>query len=815
VLKDKTKKNLKLISLLILLILAAFWRLTLLQAIPGEEDNFTFNLPYKAIFADFLKKNRLPFWSPYAAFGFPQYAQTITASFYLIDILFYRFLPLTTAFNYTLLLHLLLTAVFTFYFARSINISAEGSFLSAFTFTFCGWMLGLLGAVQNFYPLAWFPLNLFLIESYFQRRKPFYLLLLSLTLAQSILASFPQITLYVIYGSSFYFFWRTLFSHENLKRKIYLLSLWIAILIIAASLSAVWLFPLWEINHFAPRAKGVSLTYAQQGSFNPLFLVFNLYPNLFLGKHGLIGRYICLYAGVLTLLFAFFSLTRKDLKQKALFFLCLLLFSFLFSLGKYNPFYFLLLKLPFFHYFRQPWRILFLFEFSLAVLAGLGFDCFSAQKRKTNFLFCLFFLFSALGSLLFLFFKPVLLKKFSSPKITAALLSFKPSYVFLPAIILIVSSTLIWLYQKGLLNLTSFKKASLTLVVLDLLLFGWQGKAFNFFPIKKYLYYYEFSAGGNFLKKDRGIYRIYSLSVPHQDFSPQEIYPSKENFWKDTMNLLLPSNNMLFKIETAAQSDFALGLRNTIKINELLEGKNAEGHKYDPKNKQRAENYSKLLGFLNVKYILSKESLCSPRYLLVKGGKYKIYLNKDFLPRALVINDFSMPSKPIVPTLKGFNTELRLSKYIEKNSQSKNRQARILKYQPTEIIISTKSNKEGYLLLTDTFYPGWKATVNGKKAKIYLSDFAFRAAKIPKGECLIKFQFQPKSYQYGLLVSSIAAILWTAVFFSLIIYDQQSKKPLLFRILFASFIHSFQKNTKNLYFSKNAKIKKFEVYKQE
>jgi hypothetical protein len=770
--KGIKRKDLKLVCLLVLLILAAFWRLTFLQAIPGEEDNFTFNFPYKAVFADFLKKGEVPFWSPYAAFGFPQYAQAITASFYLIDLVFYRFLPLIPAFNYTLLLHLLIISIFTYLFARSLNISPQGSFLSALAFTFCGWMLGLLGAVQNFYPLAWFSVTLFLVEIYFQKRKPLYLLLSSLALAQSILASFPQITLYVLFASSLYFLWRVLFLTEKLKIKVYYLAFWIAVLILAAGLSALWLWPLWEITQFAPRAQGVNLAYAQQGSFNPLFLIFNFYPSLLLGSYGLVGRYICLYAGVLTIFFAFLGFLKKETRTKAMFFFFLLLFSFLFSLGKYNPFYSWFLKLPFFSYFRQPWRILFLFEFSLSLLAGLGFDSFSARQKKISYFFSLFFLFAALGSFLILFFRPVLLERISSPKILTSLSSLKPSFLLLPAGILITSSILISLYQKGALTLTAFKKGALALIVLDLLLFGWQGRAFNFFSLDKYFRYYKTSAGGSFLKKERGIYRIYSLPVSHQEFSRQELYPSKENFWKDTMNLLLPSNNMLFKVETIAQSDFALGLRNTIKINELLEGKSAEGHKYDPKNRRRAENSSKLLGFLNVKYILSKEVLSSPRYLLVRNGEYKIYLNKDLLPRALVINDLSFPSKPIVPALKGFPSELRLSRFVEKNPQTKNRQAKILNYQPTKVTVGAKSDREGYLLLTDAFYPGWEATVNGKSTKIYLSDFAFRAVKIPRGESVVKFQFQPRSYQYGLIISLIATLLWLTAFSLCLIFNR-------------------------------------------
>lgn len=758
--KIALKSEIRLIALLILLILIIFWRLTFLQAIPGEEDNFTFNLPYKAVFADFLNKGSFPFWSPYVAFGFPQYAQAITATFYLPDLLLFRFLPLIPAFNYSLLFHLIIIAAFTFLFARSLNISPYGSLLAAISFTFCGWILGLLGAIQNFYPLVWLPIALWLIELYFQKKKLTCLVLTALMLAQSVLASFPQITLYVIFASSLYFVWRLIFLKETTRLKLAKLLNLLAILALAAGISAVWLFPLLEVMNFSPRAAGVSLTYAQQGSFNPLFLIFTIYPNLLLGKYGIIGRYICLYVGILPLFFAFFSFKKERNNFIPAFFVFLLLFSFLFSLGKYNPFYSLFLKIPPFGYFRQSWRILFLFEFSLTILAGFGFDNFSAKSKFKN----LFFVFSllTLAFVPFIIFptKPFLSNVFKESKVNLVLSSLSLDFLLLPAFILFLSATLIFLYQKRVLTIDSFKKLALLLVVFDLFLFGWQGRAFHFFSLKKYRQYYKNSAGANFLKKDRGVYRIYSVPVPHEETSAKELYSSKENFWKDIMYLLLTSNNMLFKVQSIEQSDFALGLRNTIKINELIEGEKAEGHQYDPDTVKRVEKLSRLLGFLNVKYILTKEPLNSPNFKLVRDGEYKIYQNLDFMPRVLVVNSFSQVSEPIVPDLKGFHTDLRLSKYLEFNSQNQKLKAVILQYKPTEITIGVKSEKKGYLLLSDAYYPGWEASVNGEKTKIYLSDYVFRAVRIPAGESIVKFSFEPESFRKGLIISLTSIFFW-------------------------------------------------------
>ncbi len=617
-----------------------------------------------------------------------------------------------------------------------------------------------MGAIQNFYPLAWLPLALWLIELYFQKKKQTFLVLTALVLAQSVLASFPQITLYVIFTCCLYFVWRLIAFKEATKTKITKLLSLLAILALTIGISAVWLLPLFEITNFSPRAGGGSLAYAQQGSFNPIFLIFNLYPNLLLGKHGIIGRYTCLYIGILTLFFASFSLKKKENNFIPIFFIFLLIFSFLFSLGEYNPFYPWLLKIPGFGYFRQPWRILFLFELSLAILAGFGFDNFSAKSKfKTLFLVYLLLVFASIP-LIVLLIKPYLAEILKAGKLNLVLQNLHLSFLLLPATILFLAAKLIFLYQKRFVTIDSFKKMTLLLILIDLFMFGWQGRAFNFLSLKKYHQYYKNSAGASVLKNDKGIYRIYSVPVPHEEASARELYSSKKTFWKDTMNLLLTSNNMLFKVQTIAQSDFALGLKNTIKINELIEGEKAEGHQYDPATIKRVEKLSKLLGFLNVKYVLTKEPINSDDYRLVKDGEYKIYQNLNFLPRVLVITNFPRNEKPAVLNLKGLSSDLRLSKYLKFNPQNQETKASFIKYEPLEITIGLRAEKKGYLLITDAYYPGWKATVNGKETKIYLSDYAFRAVKIPPGKSIVKFRFEPESLKKGLAISLISLYFW-------------------------------------------------------
>jgi uncharacterized membrane protein YfhO len=67
--------------------------------------------------------------------------------------------------------------------------------------------------------------------------------------------------------------------------------------------------------------------------------------------------------------------------------------------------------------------------------------------------------------------------------------------------------------------------------------------------------------------------------------------------------------------------------------------------------------------------------------------------------------------------------------------------AKIISYTPNEIVIKTSSNSTALLFLSDNYYPGWKASVNGKNSKIYRADYSFRAVIVPKGDSVVEFLF--------------------------------------------------------------------------
>jgi uncharacterized membrane protein YfhO len=69
-----------------------------------------------------------------------------------------------------------------------------------------------------------------------------------------------------------------------------------------------------------------------------------------------------------------------------------------------------------------------------------------------------------------------------------------------------------------------------------------------------------------------------------------------------------------------------------------------------------------------------------------------------------------------------------------------------------------RAKEDALLVLSDTYYPGWKALVNGREQKIYRANYNFRAIPLKAGEYEVKFIYDPITFKIGMLISSITLI---------------------------------------------------------
>ena len=95
--------------------------------------------------------------------------------------------------------------------------------------------------------------------------------------------------------------------------------------------------------------------------------------------------------------------------------------------------------------------------------------------------------------------------------------------------------------------------------------------------------------------------------------------------------------------------------------------------------------------------------------------------------------------------------------------RSRDAETEIIRYTPEEVVIQATTDTPAYLLLTDTYYPGWQATVDGQPAEIQRADLMFRAVRLEPGTHQVVFRYRPTSVRLGIWISVLALVLCLGV----------------------------------------------------
>ena len=80
--------------------------------------------------------------------------------------------------------------------------------------------------------------------------------------------------------------------------------------------------------------------------------------------------------------------------------------------------------------------------------------------------------------------------------------------------------------------------------------------------------------------------------------------------------------------------------------------------------------------------------------------------------------------------------------------------AKVLKLADTQVELQTKTSAPAFLVLSDVFYPGWKATIDGKSTQMFQTNYIQRGVKVPPGEHIVRFEFHPLSFKIGVGITA-------------------------------------------------------------
>jgi hypothetical protein len=157
-------------------------------------------------------------------------------------------------------------------------------------------------------------------------------------------------------------------------------------------------------------------------------------------------------------------------------------------------------------------------------------------------------------------------------------------------------------------------------------------------------------------------------------------------------------------------------------------------------------------------------------YRLVHSGDVKVYQNLDMLPRAFVVHRarVMVDDESTLALLRDRSfdpsQEVVLAKGEAMTAEGGHTPVEIITYKPEQIQARARLDAPGYLVLTDAFYPGWTAEVDGRPLPILRADLYFRAVALEQGEHEITFRYQPASARAGLAASIAALLVWIALF---------------------------------------------------
>ena len=739
-----------------------------------------------------LLKGELPLWNPYLDGGFPFAAQTESAPLYPLNLILLLPLPLTTTNTWYIVVHYALAGVFTYLLSRfALRLKSAPALVAGLIFAFNGSMIAQLTNFTLVATLAWMPLVLLLYILALDKAKIIYVVAASLAMSAQLSKSHPQIALYTAGILALYALFAVIVNFRKGKGTYSLRPLWIlsAVFAISAGFSAYLLLYAFELIQRSNRSEGVTYQVMTFLSYPPDYLIKFFIPNFWGSFKNYVGRgnypEMHAYVGILPLLllpFAWFK--AKD--WRVWFFGSLAFISLLLSFGKYTPLYNPLPYVPLFNYFRVPARWLLLLAFSLAILAAYGLQSLGETrgawpllKRRWAMGAVVVVALLVIGGALALwnadslFSQPDVYAKYNSlaaqqpeardyeivvsaagdeaeeaafqQRVKRAYADMRQSTgLFL--LMLLLGVSLVLLKQNGWLSGSLFYLAAALIILGDLLTYG--GLTLN--PYTDASYFLKTPDTVRFLKQTETAeaYRIFPTirRVP---------YPHNLHTVLDTLHFNIPS---LYGIES-------------------IEGEATLPLKRHTDYMMRAVGQQgglQMLSVANVKYVITEWDLSdTPDLQLVFVGKnQKIYQNTQVLPRAFALyqvealNDRTAILDRLADSSFNPETTVILEKPpaqplppLEPAAPST---VTFIRRKHNKALIEVDMADTGFLFLSDVFYPGWKAYIDGQPAEIYRANYLFRAVQVEAGRHLVEFSYEPLSFKLGVGLTCLTLIIVAA-----------------------------------------------------
>lgn len=668
----------------------------------------------------------LPLWNPYQFCGTPFMANAQTAVFYPLSLLFVLFDP-ARAFGMSAMIHLFLAAVFAFMLGRALGMGRFGATVAGVTFAFSAFMVVWLELPTLVNVATWLPLALYLILRSWHNTGALGAVFAGVALGMAVLAGHLQIASYVMMAAALWWVWLVVSRVRVDGRGAFWRGLYLAAIcfVVAFLVASPQLLPTLDFAGNSHRVRAVTgegyLAYVR-GAI-PLRQLITLFVPGFLGNPAGRGGYIggsaadymeyALYIGIMPLLLAIFGALFAIRQRLAGFFVTLAMLSFLLAVG--TP-----LNWPIYRFvpgtsaLGGPNRTIVLFCFAAAMLAGYGAHWFAelareeyrATRRKLGWRAL------AVGGAVFAailiacqFISSASLDALGVSSALVARAAFG-QYISFGAMVA-ASLVVLALYTAGVLQKPLFAALTLLVIVADLFSLG-----FGFNP----------SCSLDQVYRDTPLTDWLRTSAPQGRIMP--INPS----WSltSTPDVILPPNAATVYGICDTQGYDSLFYKS---YKEFVDGR--LGLDSSPR-----ENGNMLLMRRYVTdwpkgmadYVLSGRPMQDAGLKQVHASDGVFVYHRTGAPGV---------GSYLVPSSKGKDSTWVVSRSAN------------------QVKVVAETDQPARLVLTEAYYPGWKAFVDVQERPVELADGVFRSVNIEPGDQSVTFRFEPDSYVVGLFLGLI------------------------------------------------------------
>ena len=760
----------------------------------------------------------IPLWNPYSNCGQPFIADPQTSFFYPLNWVFYL-LNFSRAYTLFIFMHLLLAGIFMYAFIKPIVKNSWISFFGGLIYMLNGLMISRIEFLSEFASLVWIPVILALLRLNVVSPSLLSSVLLGLAVSLQFFAGHTQSLYFTaLLGLAFLIFLVGLqyFRGKNVSAllpsiKFLILAGGLAFLIIMIQLA-----PTYELFTRSLRSQAGYDAKTHLASLHPLHTLTLFYPYLF-GWPGY-GNYwgstyefwaSCFYVGIIpfgfcllaVLLFLKVNRIRSGNWSLELYYFIFFLFwfalAFVIALGDYSPVFRIFYDaVPGFDRFRWPSSSLLFCTISMSVAAPLGLkwllqvtgDSAGSKPRWPMITF------GVLISVFMAFAIAMNLSPDISEKIMTAL---RPTtsrpLADLRRFIEHIAGTSI-LSAGGHLRLLGYTVwfSTAFMIIFCVILWGrFRGKIPHNYLIAGVILFSAIDLFGN--------------AAMGVSFIDKRVYLKKPGI-VETFDEGLKKQRIMTRTDGFQQYAYGYDDRHTLALGiDALTGEVGLSQRLfrtEGKGVLKVKNFSdfsgfrslpyplqhKILQFLNVKHVLHFKSNSLKESESVEHGaqwfdryqkmaaldskRWSVQLTPlgEALPRMFVVPRYSvLPSdtidqknhifKQFLDPSFDFSETVIVDEPPEGFSMTDEVKFVIhqpaLYTNPNQVQAVIETDRDGILVLSDVFYPGWELFVNGEKQKIYKANTTFRAGIVKAGVNHILFNYNPQSFKIGIICTVI------------------------------------------------------------